>query len=137
MLFRSEHDRATIAQFRLTLGQQQRSVEEIEHFAADAHRQGRNAVVVEAQILIARHYFLIGRTEDAGRAFLEAVKLAAPEQMLRPFIEDAEAMAPIVRNLIRNVGICAIDSRALAFIMDILSRLNPIPFGRGSASKLG
>lgn len=129
-----EHDRATIARFRLTLGQQQGSVEEVELFAADAHRQGRNAVVVEAQILIARHYFLIGRTEDAGRAFLEAVKLAAPEQMLRPFIEDAEAMAPIVRNLVRNVGICAIDSRVLTFIMEILSRLSPMPFGRSSAS---
>jgi LuxR family maltose regulon positive regulatory protein len=90
--------------------------------------------VVEARILIARHYFLIGRTADSIRAFLEAVKLAAPEKMLRPFVEDGEAIVPIVRNLIRSLGISAIDPQRLAFIMEILSTLSPVPFGRGSAS---
>ncbi len=131
-----ERDRAALVRFRLSLSDKDafRTLEEIKLFALEAHRQGRDVALVEAQILIAKYYFSLGNVEASASAFLEAVKFAAPESMFRPFIEEGEAITPIVKRLIRNVGISAIDGNSLTFIMETLATLQPVPFGRSTAS---
>lgn len=131
-----ERDRAALVRFRLALNDADapRIFEEVKLFALEAHDQRRDATFIETQLLIAKYYFALGNVEDAAATFLDAVNLAAPQSVLRPFIEEGEAVTPIVKRLIRNVGISAIDGESLTFIMEILATLKPVPFGRSTAS---
>ena len=66
----------------------------------------------------------LGRGDDSGSAFgsfLRAVAIAAPQGVVRPFIDEGRAMSSFVRQALRRFSIGSLSAASTEFVANILS----------------
>lgn len=74
---------------------------QLEIAASDARRYG---VLVEARVLLTQCYRALGNHRRAEETLIQAMKQAAPERHIRPFLDDGKTLRPLL-NRIASQGI--------------------------------
>ncbi len=106
----------TLARVLIAEGESRRAHAILEAVAAEAQAAGRMRRVIEAHILEALAFQCEGRTAEATRALRQAIVLTAPERWLREFLEEGDALAPLLP-LVRDA--------APAFVDQLLALMRP------------
>jgi LuxR family maltose regulon positive regulatory protein len=86
-----------------------------------AESMGAYQWVIPALILKAIAQDRGGDGETAFGSFLRAVAIAAPQGVLRPFIDEGRAMSSFVRQALRRFGIGSLSASNTEFVAEILS----------------
>ncbi len=97
-------DREDLALARLALAQNHSSeaVSILKDLCARAERSGRLRNVLEARMLLARAYGMVGEIDAALRALDASLALAAPEGFMRIYLDEGESMADLLARSVAN-----------------------------------
>lgn len=69
---------------------------------AEAERTQRGGISVQALLVRAQIYVLIGKTEAGLEDLVKALQLAAPEEMIRTFVDEGPEIAGLLRSVQRH-----------------------------------
>lgn len=89
-----EFEDLTLARVLLAHQKEDEALALLQSLATEARAAGRNRTTIEANILLA--LALRSRADEAGDALLAALSLAAPEGFARMFIDEGQALAPLL-----------------------------------------
>jgi LuxR family maltose regulon positive regulatory protein len=94
---------------------------------------GAYRFVVPALILRAIARERCGDAKGGFDSFLRAVAIAAPQGVLRPFIDEGSALSSLVRQAVRRFGIGSLTPASTEFVATILSAVSQAARSPGKA----
>ena len=116
--YRREFEDLTLARVALAWRQPQAALDLLDTILASARAGERVGAVVEALVLRALAQQALGDDDAAGASLAEALGLAAPDGLVRAFVEAGPPIVPLLRRL---------ESVAPRLADDLLARLAPAP----------
>jgi LuxR family maltose regulon positive regulatory protein len=134
-----EGERATLARMHIDLAKPhdlEGLQERLEDLAEEAEGLGRKRAMVEALILLTRLFHDTQRHDDAKATLERALAIAVPEKMLRAFLENGAPLVPVLKTMIRSVGIKSLLPATLSFIIQIVAEAGGVPAGDAGASTM-
>jgi LuxR family maltose regulon positive regulatory protein len=134
-----EGERAMLASMHYSLGQTndlENLQERLEDFVEEAEALGHKRVAVEGLILLTRLFHEQHRHDDAKAALERALVIAVPETMLRVFLENGAPLVPVLKTMIRSVGIKFLLPATLSFIVGVVAEAGGVPAGDAGASTM-
>jgi LuxR family maltose regulon positive regulatory protein len=102
----------------------------VQELAAASEAQGQNNRLIETLILQARSLLADNKPDQANQAFQKAIKLASPENILRPFVDERKTIQELLlflknKHTIQN-----------PFIDELLNALSPAPQSKSTSPGL-
>ena len=134
-----EGERSTLAGMHIDLAnhhQLDSLQERLEDFIEEAESLGHRRASVEALILLTRLFHDIQRQDDAKATLQKALAIAVPEMMLRAFLENGSPIVPVLKTMIRSVGIKSLQPATLSFIIRVMSDAGGVPTGNAGATTM-
>ena len=118
----------TLARVALARGRPDEVIAPLEAIHAPAIAGGRLRNVMEAKILLARARWMSGDAEAAYRDLTDALAMAAPEGIVRAFLDEGERMADLLEGYVSSRG----ASRERSYAAKLLAA-----FGRSAPTDPG
>jgi LuxR family maltose regulon positive regulatory protein len=125
-----ERDRISLFRVQLASGGGAAVLPQLEALRARAEAAGRGSPTVELLLLEARAHQALERDERAYELLLQALTLAAPEGQARLFIDEGEALRPLLQGALARGG-------PAPFLRTLLAALEPPPEGGGTGDASG
>ena len=94
--FRRELDLIVLARLRLAQEQPKQALAFLAELSASVEQAGRWLVQISVLLLQAQAHQVLGQLDEATTALATAVRLAAPENYLRLFLNEGEAIAALL-----------------------------------------
>jgi LuxR family maltose regulon positive regulatory protein len=99
-----EYEHITLARALLAKGESAEAMALLNRLLDAAARNGRNAVMIEIEVLRAVCLDTVGDAVDAQAAVRHALELAAPEGQARVFLEEGEPVTALLRTAVKGKG---------------------------------
>lgn len=118
-----EQETATlvIARVAVALHRGNTAIELLQPQLAECERLGRMRSLIKCLLIEALAYQQLERIDDAVAAIMRAVSLAAPECCARIFIEEGQALTPLLDEALRRVHISTLSAESIDLIASVLS----------------
>ncbi len=88
-----------------------------------ARQKGQLLTLVELLVQRVRALYLSGDENDALRTLSEALSVAAPESMIRAFLDEGESLQPLLLSLQQRGEAAELESAALAHLQTLLGAI--------------
>ena len=102
-LVQQEREALIVARLLIAQGEAEESLRLLERWQANAHAQGRTRSVLEIKVLTALAHFSHKHLPQARQTLREALALAQAEGYRRLFLDEGEAMATLLRNVLLDL----------------------------------
>jgi LuxR family maltose regulon positive regulatory protein len=113
--------RLTLARGALIRNNPAAAIDWLEPVVTEGEASGAYQWVIPALILRAIAQARGDDLKIAFNSFLRAVAIAAPQGIVRPFIDEGRAMSSFVRQALRRFGIGSLSASSTEFVANILS----------------
>ncbi|TJY64798.1 tetratricopeptide repeat protein [Sinimarinibacterium sp. CAU 1509] len=126
------------ARIAVARGHADAALEILQPLIRHARAQGQQLKLVDLLLQRAHALYLLGNQNEALRALHEAIGIAAPEGMIRVFVDEGESLHPLLRSLCeREAGPSDAEARITAHLQAILSACQLTPNAGAASSAPG
>lgn len=118
-----EHETATLALARAAVAQNRGAVaiDLLQPLLAQCRQLGRMRSLTKGLLIAGLAYQQLERVDDAVAAIVHAVALAAPECNARIFIEEGQALAALLDEILRRIHLSSLSAECIDLIAGVLS----------------